>query len=226
MANTEKTLTTSVENDREKNPQAIYIQSWDGHFIRLYDNENQIDNFPHSFDAVPAYKSKIPWEIHLDDEHDIADKLEATPYQTPTGTIAAVIQKAVELGIVTPVRAIAKTEKEYTINTSIKKHEKLVRDGIPEKIRNNDEIPITKTLDTKEYRKSLFNKLHEELQEISEAKSKKQLLEEFADLLEVLEASAKANGLPWVDVLAEKKKKKTLLGGFEKRTYLLSTRKK
>ena len=41
---------------------------------------------------------------------------------------------------------------------------KLVRDKIPEKIRNNNEIPIIKVLNDKEYKEALITKLLEDIE--------------------------------------------------------------
>ena len=41
-------------------------------------------------------------------------------------------------------------------------YNKLVRDNIPDIIKNNGEIPITKTLDQNDYKKELEIKLNEE----------------------------------------------------------------
>jgi hypothetical protein len=46
------------------------------------------------------------WQLDLDREHDIADALAETNYPTPTGTIAAVVEMAVKLGIVEPTDSV------------------------------------------------------------------------------------------------------------------------
>lgn len=46
---------------------------------------------------------------------------------------------------------------------------KLVRDNIPNIIKENGEVPITRILTDEEYKKELEKKLDEELQEVLEA---------------------------------------------------------
>lgn len=48
-------------------------------------------------------------------------------------------------------------------------YQKLVRDKIPEIIKNNNETPITRILSDEEYKKELEKKLLEEYQEVIEA---------------------------------------------------------
>lgn len=67
---------------------------------------------------------------------------------------------------------------------------KLVRDKIPQIIREAGKVPITRLLDNEEYLKELDIKLNEEVQEYQEDKS----IEEMADILEVLFAICEARG--------------------------------
>ena len=69
-------------------------------------------------------------------------------------------------------------------------YHKLVRDRIPEIIEADGKVCICETLSDEDYIYLLDQKLNEELAEYQESKS----LEELADLLEVMQAVAKARG--------------------------------
>ena len=69
-------------------------------------------------------------------------------------------------------------------------YNKLVRDKIPNIIKENGEIPVVRVLDEIEYKIELERKLHEEYQEVIES-SGDDRVEELADMLEVIKALAK-----------------------------------
>lgn len=68
----------------------------------------------------------------------------------------------------------------------MKKDGKLVRDKIPEIIEDSGKEPIIRVLDDTEYKEELLKKLYEEYNEVIEAKTKEETLEECSDVLEVL----------------------------------------
>ena len=94
---------------------------------------------------------------------------------------------------------------------------KLVRDKIPEIIEASGKTCTTRILSQNEYLEALDQKLIEELAEYQESKA----LEELADLLEVMEATVKARGYTWQQLLELKKAKKATRGGFEEKILLL-----
>ena len=101
-------------------------------------------------------------------------------------------------------------------------YDKLVRDRIPEVIESNGDIPI-RTLGKEEYRRELMWKLQEEVNEVLNANSKEQLIEELADVLEVLKSIAKLENKSMADVIEVAQQNKLVKGGFEKRIYLEKT---
>lgn len=100
-------------------------------------------------------------------------------------------------------------------------YNKLVRDNIPNIIRENGEIPITYVLSNEEYLKELDKKLIEEVKEYDESKD----IEEVADILEVLEAIFLAKGYTFEEVLKIKESKRFKRGGFGEKIFLVSTKK-
>ncbi len=97
-----------------------------------------------------------------------------------------------------------------------KRYEKLVRDRIPEIIERSGGKCKTAVLNPDEYLRMLDEKLNEELQEYQQSKT----LEELADLLEVMEATVKARGYTWEELIALRDRKRAERGGFEKRIFL------
>ena len=98
-------------------------------------------------------------------------------------------------------------------------YNKLVRDNIPEIIKSNGELPITRKLTKQEYKIALENKLEEECKEVIGA-SGKERVEELADVLEILRALAKLEGATLEDVIKVSDQKSAKRGAFEKRIYL------
>ena len=98
-------------------------------------------------------------------------------------------------------------------------YNKLVRDNIPKKKKNNGEIPITRILNDNEYKIELEKKLYEEYQEVLNS-SGKERIEELADMLEVMISLAKLEGKDLDDVIEVAKVKRLKRGGFNKKIYL------
>lgn len=70
----------------------------------------------------------------------------------------------------------------------IKVYNKLVRDNIPDIIKASGKKANVRYLRGKKYQQALKDKLVEEVNEFLAAKTKEEMLEEFADILEVLYA--------------------------------------
>ncbi len=96
------------------------------------------------------------------------------------------------------------------------KYNKLVRDKIPEYIRKKGVIPVTHIADEKEYWQKLKEKLLEEIEEFKKDES----LEEFADLLEVIDAIADYRGFNRDEVKKIREKKVEERGKFKDRIIL------
>ena len=92
---------------------------------------------------------------------------------------------------------------------------KLVRDKIPEIIKNDGKTPIIEILSNEDYLKELDKKLNEEVAEYQADKS----VEEMADILEVLFAVCEARGYSVEELLKVKEAKREKRGGFKDKIY-------
>lgn len=97
-------------------------------------------------------------------------------------------------------------------------YNKLVRDKIPEIIEKEGKVCRYRILGEEEYRCRLDAKLDEELAEFRESHE----LEELADVLEVLYATARAYGVEWDRVEKIRREKAEKRGGFDRRILLES----
>lgn len=100
-------------------------------------------------------------------------------------------------------------------------YNKLVRDRIPEIIKNTGQKPITKYLEQNEYIEELKKKFLEEFEEYRSAQSDEEALEELADVLEILHALADIHGASIEKVEHIRKEKAEKRGGFQKKIYLV-----
>ena len=95
-------------------------------------------------------------------------------------------------------------------------YNKLVRDRIPEIIVASGKTCVTEILSVEDYLRMLDAKLDEELAEYHQDQN----IEELADLLEVIYATAKARGYTKEQLEQVRAKKASERGGFEKRILL------
>ena len=103
----------------------------------------------------------------------------------------------------------------------IEKYNKLMRDKIPELIRQKGDLPITETLnDEKRYLKAVHRKLSEEIDEYHMEHN----VDEFADVLEVIYTLAKYYGKTpeYLEQLRLEKHRER--GGFDNKTFLVEVK--
>ena len=99
-------------------------------------------------------------------------------------------------------------------------HRKLVRDRIPAIISADGRRPVVEVLAPEQRRAALLAKLLEEADEAVRADAD-DVVEELADVLEVLRALAGDVGLSMADVTAVADRKRAERGGFEGGLYLV-----
>jgi predicted house-cleaning noncanonical NTP pyrophosphatase (MazG superfamily) len=95
-------------------------------------------------------------------------------------------------------------------------YQKLVRDKIPEIIRANGGMPVTRILSDPEYLEELIKKLKEEAAEFEAEPS----VEELADIKEVIIALRQALGINAGELEDVRRKKAGTNGRFKDRIYL------
>lgn len=100
-------------------------------------------------------------------------------------------------------------------------YNKLVRDNIPQVIRNNGGDFKIKRLSDKEFEKELIRKVGEEASGLLGAKNKKDLISELADVLDVIEAIKRLKGISNQEIKKLQKEAYERKGGFKGKLYLL-----
>lgn len=98
-------------------------------------------------------------------------------------------------------------------------YNKLVRDNIPNIIKSNNEIPVTRILKDDEYKCELEKKLLEEYKEVLEAE-KNDRIEELADMLEIIKSLAELENKTLEDVIKVSEIKVRKRGSFKEKIFL------
>ncbi len=104
-------------------------------------------------------------------------------------------------------------------------YNKLVRDKIIDKIINNNENPNFRYLNNEEYKIELIKKLGQEYKELKDAidkENKEDILNESADVIEVIKSIVLLNNNSFDDIIHAMNQKKEKNGGFDKKIYLES----
>ena len=99
-------------------------------------------------------------------------------------------------------------------------YNKLIRDRIPEIIDKAGKKYQITALPQIGFIKALKQKLVEEAQEFSQAQNQEEMINELADVLELVETNAVANGLDMATIRHAKIEKKRNRGGFKKKLLL------
>jgi predicted house-cleaning noncanonical NTP pyrophosphatase (MazG superfamily) len=102
-------------------------------------------------------------------------------------------------------------------------YNKLVRDGIPEIIRESGLGVETKELSQEEIVKELLKKVVEEATELSEAEGSEEIAKEMSDVLEVLHSLSERLGISMEEVEQLRQLRAAKRGRFEKGTFLIRT---
>lgn len=97
--------------------------------------------------------------------------------------------------------------------------QKLIRDRLPQMMRDQGLAVFERQLDEDEFVAALKDKLVEEAGEARDAASPAELAAELADVLEVMGALAEASGFSLEDVETQRRAKRAARGGFDQRVF-------
>ena len=100
------------------------------------------------------------------------------------------------------------------------KYNKLVRDKIPEIIKENGDTSVTHIASEKEYEEKLKAKLREEVEEFLENENEGELI----DILEVINAICEVKSIDKNQLEEKRKEKYEKRGGFKSRIILEETK--
>lgn len=107
----------------------------------------------------------------------------------------------------------------------MKEYNKLIRDRVGEAIEKDGRVAIIRTLEKQEFQDELKKKLMEEVNELLSAQGDS-IVEEMADVYEVLEHLLAVYGIKEEDLLIVKAKKAQIKGKFRKRLFLVAVKEK
>lgn len=100
-------------------------------------------------------------------------------------------------------------------------YNKLVRDNIPAKIEaKHEECEVRKITDIQELQQELFKKVQEEAASVSMCRTKEDFLEEYSDLMVVLETLITQLEIPKEELIAARKNNLITKGGYKHGYYL------
>ena len=100
-------------------------------------------------------------------------------------------------------------------------YNKLIRDNIPGKIEaKHEECEVRKITDVQELQQELFKKITEEAASLSMCRTKEEFLEEYSDLMVVLETLIKQLEISKEELIAARKDNLIKKGGYKHGHYL------
>jgi len=99
------------------------------------------------------------------------------------------------------------------------KANKLIRDQVPNILRARGIVVYERVMEKEEFIQKLKDKLLEEAKEVGQAQNIEELLEELADVVEVIQTLSSATGLTMEEIEKMRIKKRQLKGGFEEKIF-------
>jgi predicted house-cleaning noncanonical NTP pyrophosphatase (MazG superfamily) len=105
------------------------------------------------------------------------------------------------------------------------KYNKLIRDRIPEIVKEAGWIPTVRVLKQKEFLNALKKKVFEEAEELIQSKDKEGIIDEIVDIQELLDVLMSEIGLKKSEAKKLQITKRKKRGGFKKRLFLVKEEK-
>lgn len=105
-------------------------------------------------------------------------------------------------------------------------YNKLIRDRIPEITLADGWLSKTRVLNKRELIRELKKKILEEAKELNEDHDDKNLVEELADIQEIIDAILKEKSVEFAKFRKIQGQKRKKRGGFKKKLFLIKTVKK
>jgi len=100
-------------------------------------------------------------------------------------------------------------------------YNKLVRDHIPAMIEaKGQKCEIREITDAQELQQELLKKIQEEAASLSMCRTKEEMLEEYSDLMVVIETLVHQLGIPEEEIIAARKENMLKKGGYKHGHYL------
>lgn len=102
-------------------------------------------------------------------------------------------------------------------------YNKLIRDKIPDHITASGAVYEMRTLRAREFEKELLEKVGEEASALPRVTSRKELVSELGDVLDVIDAIIERKKISRQELTATRKAEWKRKGGFTRKLYLLWT---
>lgn len=100
-------------------------------------------------------------------------------------------------------------------------YNKLIRDLIPEKIARAGAACETRELSQEEFERELLKKIEEEATGVTAATTREELIEELADVQDVIDEVCKVKGISSAEMQEAQAKALAKKGGFAKKLFLV-----
>lgn len=101
-------------------------------------------------------------------------------------------------------------------------YNKLIRDNVPDMINaKHEKCEVRRITDMQEFQQELFKKIKEEATSLSMTRTKEEFLDEYSDLMVVLETIIQQLGVPHEEVMAVRSENLLRKGRYKHQNFLV-----